>query len=108
METDKGKLKHISKVTLPWLQRPIEKINISENQNRRRETGLWSQDRKNLFPYHQTRTELILSLFICPGSSNETTTVIGLQKMGFPADIKQRLRLAYEKLGFPGDSTVRK
>ena len=30
------------RLALPWLQMPDEKINIPENQNRRRETGLWS------------------------------------------------------------------
>lgn len=27
----------------PWLQRPVEKINIPENENRRRETGVSSR-----------------------------------------------------------------
>lgn len=57
--------------------------------NGRRKTGLWSQEPRNSFPYHQIWTDCPCSLI---GSSNETTVVIGLRKA----------------CRFPGASTARK
>ena len=45
----------------PGSRGPLRKIliNIPENKHRRQETGLWSQEPRNLFPYHQIKTEFV-------------------------------------------------